>query len=54
MNALTVIEAFLGHAKGDIITDTEAMQKYIGSEWEGHFIKCTVTEFVWPPEPVSE
>lgn len=51
---LTVNEAFLGHAKGDIIRDAEMIKQYIGSEWEGHFIKTAAPDFVGSPAPATE
>ena len=36
---LTVIEAFLSHVKGDIITDAALIAQYLESEWQSHFIK---------------
>ena len=39
--ALTVIENFLDHVKGDIITDAKLVKQYLESEWQNHFVKTT-------------
>ena len=39
--ALTVIENFLDHVKGDIITDAKIVKQYLESEWQNHFVKTT-------------
>jgi hypothetical protein len=41
-HVLTVVENFLSHVKGDIISDAEKIKKYANSEWQGHFIKTAV------------
>jgi len=40
--ALLVVENFLSHVKGDIITDAKLMKQYLESEWQNHFVKTTV------------
>lgn len=37
--ALTVVENFLTHVKGDVITDAKLIKQYLVSEWQNHFIK---------------
>ena len=39
--ALAVIENFLDHVKGDIITDAKLVKQYLESEWQNHFVKTT-------------
>ncbi|WP_161539894.1 hypothetical protein [Glaciimonas sp. PCH181] len=39
MFALTVIENFLDHVKGDSITDAKLIKQYVDSEWQNHFVK---------------
>ncbi|MFC3111412.1 hypothetical protein ACFQAT_10465 [Undibacterium arcticum] len=39
MFALTVVENFLSHVKGDVITDAKLIKQYLASEWQNHFIK---------------
>lgn len=36
---LIVVEAFLSHGKGDVISDAAEVAKYVDSEWQGHFVK---------------
>ncbi|MDO8039504.1 hypothetical protein [Janthinobacterium sp. SUN137] len=36
---LTVIEAFLSHSKGEVISDPAEVAKYVDSDWQGHFVK---------------
>lgn len=46
---ITVIENFLGHVKGDVITDVKLIKKYLESEWQNHFIKTDA-----PVEPAPK
>jgi hypothetical protein len=46
--ALTVVENFLTHVKGDIIVDEKLVKQYLDSEWQSHFIK---TEAPADPAP---
>ena len=41
MQVLLVVEAFLDHFKGEIITDAKLIKKYLTSEWQNHFVKTT-------------
>lgn len=42
MISLIVVENFLSHVKGDIITEAKLIKQYLESEWQNHFIKTTV------------
>jgi hypothetical protein len=46
--ALTVVENFLTHVKGEIIVDAKLIKQYLDSEWQNHFIK---TEAPADPAP---
>jgi len=48
MFALTVVENFLTHVKGDVITDAKLIKQYLASGWQSHFIK---TEAPVEPAP---
>lgn len=47
--ALTVVENFLEHIKGEIITDAKLVKQYIDSEWQNHFVKI-----VAPADPAPK
>lgn len=36
---LTVVENFLDHVKGEVITDAKLVKQYLDSEWQAHFVK---------------
>ena len=36
---LVVVENFLGHAKGDVISEPGEVEELIDSEWQGNFVK---------------
>lgn len=36
---LVVVEAFLGYAKGQVITEAEKIKELLESEWQSHFVK---------------
>ena len=36
---LVVVEDFLGHVKGQIITEAEKVKELLESEWQSHFVK---------------
>lgn len=46
---LVVIENFLLHVKGDIITDPKLVKQYLESEWQAHVIKTQA-----PVDPASK
>ena len=48
--ALLVVENFLTHIKGDLITDAKLIKAYLESEWQNHFIK---TEAPAGPAPTK-
>jgi len=37
--ALTVVEDFLTHIKGEIISDAKLVEQYLVSEYQDHFVK---------------
>ena len=46
MFELVVIENFLDHVKGDIVTDAKTIEGYLDSEWQNHFVKKAVAPLV--------
>lgn len=40
---LTVVEAFLSHSKGEVISDAAQVAQYVDSEWQGHFVKSAAS-----------
>lgn len=36
---LVVLESFLGHVKGDVISEAEKVSALLESEWVSHFVK---------------
>jgi len=40
---LVVVENFLSHVKGEIITDAEKVAEYLESEFQNHFVKKTAS-----------
>lgn len=43
---LVVIENFLDHVKGDIVTEAKKIESYLDSEWQNHFVKKAVAPLV--------
>lgn len=37
--ALTVVEDFLTHTKGEVITDPALVKEYVRSDYQAHFVK---------------
>ena len=45
---LVVVENFLEHVKGEVITDFKKIEEYLESEFQNHFVKKAVTVEVAP------
>lgn len=41
---LVVVENFLNHVKGEVITDAEKVAEILESEWQAHVVKKAPTE----------
>lgn len=46
MIALTVVENFLTHIKGEIISDAKLVEQYLASEYQAHFVKTAAAAVV--------
>lgn len=45
---LIVVENFLEHVKGEVITDFKRIEQYLESEWQNHFVKKAVAPLADP------